>query len=147
LTDETLSYLRRNAVTLPPSVRSMMLTQLSDDAPDAYELLKHCEELDCFGLIRWLQGSTQEIAAERVWRLPPEEIACLLRNVSNIPEDAVEAVFRYCPDQHIEVALEALEGAPELLAPSFRRNWVRQRMAYARQYSPRLIAIIQPKST
>ena len=145
LTDETLSYLRRNAVTIPPSIRSMLLDQLSDDAPEAYELLKVCEELDCFDLMRWLKGSTQEIAAERVWRRPSEEIACLLRNISEITEDAVEAIFRYCPDQHIEVALEALEGASELLAPSFRRYWVSRQMACSRQFAQRLIAIIQPQ--
>jgi len=129
LTDETLSYLRSNAVTLPPPVRSMLLAQLSDDAPEAYELLKLCEELDCFDLMRWLQGGTQKIAGERVWRRPAEEIACLLMKINEIPADAIETIFGQCPDQHIEVALKALEDNPELLTPEFRRYWVSQRMA------------------
>mgnify|MGYP001273937495 CR=1 FL=1 len=147
LTDETLSYLRSNAVTLPPPVRSMLLAQLSDDAPEAYELLKLCEELDCFDLMRWLQGGTQKIAGERVWRRPAEEIACLLMKINEIPADAIETIFGQCPDQHIEVALKALEDNPELLTPEFRRYWVSQRMANARQYAQRLIAIIQPKGS
>lgn len=123
----------------------MLLDQLSDDAPEAYELLKLCEDLDCFDLIRWLQGSTLDIAAERVWRRPTEEIACLFMNIHLISVEAVEAVFRQCPDQHPEVVLEALERNPEILAPELRRYWVSERMAYARQYAQRLIAIIQPK--
>ena len=146
LGDESLRYLRFNAATLPPAVRIALLDQLPDDAPEAYELLPMCEGLDSFALVRWLHGSTQHIAAERIWARPTDEISSLLGGIAGMSAEKVEALLTQCPDQQTEVALETMERNPGLVSQEYCKRWARQRMANARHCAQRLIALIQPIS-
>jgi len=144
LGDESLRYLRFNAATLPPAVRIALLDQLPEDAPEAYNLLQLCAGLDSFALVRWLHGSTQHIASERIWARPTDEISRLLGDLAGMSPETVEALLKECPDQHTEIALEAMERNPGLLSLEYCRQWARQRMANARHCAQRLIALIQP---
>lgn len=144
LTKESIQYLLEHPATLPPALRIALLDQLPDDASEAYNLLKLCEGLDCDALVRWLQGATQHVAAERIWERPKDEVSPLLGRLARTHPEKLEALLNGCPEQHTEVALEAMERNPSLLSQEYCSQWIFPRLGNAKHLAQRMFKLIQP---
>lgn len=145
LDDTSLCYLRRNPSSLPPAVRRALLDQIPHDAPEAYELLTRCDDLDGDELTRWLGGKTFIVATERIWALPADEIRRVIDRLAEEDEAKAAVLLDLCPDHQIGIALEALHQTPGILSSEHLRQWAQRRLANARHHTTSLIALIRPE--
>ncbi|MBS0356817.1 MAG: hypothetical protein JSR83_23285 [Proteobacteria bacterium] len=145
LDDTSLRYLYNNPSTLPPAVRRALLDQVPHDARGASALLALCPDLDGDELTRWLGGSTYLVAAERIWVLPSDEILRVIERLAEGDEMKAAVLLDCCPDNRLEIALEALQKMPRLLSSIPLRQWARRRLPNAKHLSTQLIALIEPQ--
>lgn len=142
LEDKSLLYIRRNPSSFPPAVRRALLDQTPRNAPEAITLLTLCDDLDGDELADWLGGVADSVAAERIWARPHGEILRVINRLSVSDKEKGAFLMSRCPDNQIELAVDALQKNPGLLSLENRRQWVRDRLANSGPHAPLLVKIM-----